>query len=386
MTRRKIDLQHFPPDLVYLICETFCQHCTHPNVVTYWTSDYQWKPETIFNRETLLKLSLLCKSWGHIAQKVLYHHFGTSETTLIAEILFCRTVSQNPGLAKLVKYARLRHIDTTDNPSPIEDWIVEPLNKFSEFLNFPGTTFDSEASNWESFVAPLILLQVPNLKYLHVGHKGDCLIFDKFDKPAVVRQQALPLYIDSFMAGYDQALNGTLSEIPGHLDVSQEGLGGLFPALKRLKFLGICSPNINTVRDPFQLQSVTRLDCQRFALRKDQLRKFISPIAALELFNYHACGNGRETFATGQDICEVLAPHKDTLRIMSICTYYAEGSFMPIRQLENLQSISFTPEAFWNPMNKPILDEQALVSALPPSLKHVTVSPIGWQTAYSAAF
>jgi hypothetical protein len=371
MELRRIDLQNFQPDLIYLVCETLCQHCTHPDVGKYWTSDYQWQPEVKANRQTLLNLSLLCKSWGTIAQKFLYHHFGTLETTLIAEVLFCRTVSQNPDLAKLVKYARLRHIDTTDNASPIEDWIVEPLNKLSELLNFPGTTFDSEASNWESFVAPLIILQVPNLKYLHVGHKEDYLLLDKFNKPAVVRQQALPVYLNSLMVGYDDELNGTISEIPGHLDVSEEGLGGLLAALKHLRYLSICCPNISTVGDPLPLQNVTRLDCQRFALRKDQLQHIVSSTSALEIFDYHACGNSLENFATGEEVCEVLAPHKNTLWSMSISTYYRGGSFMPIRQLENLQYLFLTAEAFWNPINEPILDEQALVVALPPSLTHI---------------
>ncbi|KAI6772724.1 hypothetical protein HG530_003682 [Fusarium avenaceum] len=251
----------------------------------------------------------------------------------------------------MVQSIRLRNIDTTDNASPIEDWITEPLNKFSELLNFPGTTFDSEVSNWESFIAPLILLQVPNLKYLHVGHKGDCLLFDKFDKPAVVRQQALPLYINSLMVGYDLELDGTLSPFPGPLDISEDGLGGIFPALKRLGYLDICSPNIDTVRHPLQLQNIKRLYCRRFALRKKQLRSLVSSIAALEVFDYYGSGNPWQYYATGQDICEVLAPHKDTLRFMTLVGYYRQA------------------EAFWDPDHEPILDEQALIAGLPPSLQ-----------------
>lgn len=358
-----------PPDLIYMICETLCQHCTPPALD--WTSHYPWvnQPQAKPNRQTLLKLSLLCKSWGYVAQKILHHHFGILETTLIAEVLFCRTVSQNPDLAKMVQSIRLRNIDTTDNASPIEDWITEPLNKFSELLNFPGTTFDSEVSNWESFIAPLILLQVPNLKYLHVGHKGDCLLFDKFDKPAVVRQQALPLYINSLMVGYDLELDGTLSTFPGPLDISEDGLGGIFPALKRLGYLDICSPNIDTVRHPLQLQNIKRLYCRRFALRKKQLRSLVSSIAALEVFDYYGSGNPWQYYATGQDICEVLAPHKDTLRFMTLVGYYRQGSFMPLRQLRNLAALKFTAEAFWDPDHEPILDEQALIAGLPPSLQ-----------------
>ncbi|WZH44343.1 uncharacterized protein QYS62_005365 [Fusarium acuminatum] len=229
MKRSKIDLQNFPPDLIYLVCETLCHHCPHANTDQYWASEYQWacQPEEKPNRQTLLNLSLLRKSWGCVAQKFLYHHFGILETTLIAEILFCRTISQNPDLAKLVKFARLRNIDTADNASPIEDWIMGPLNKFSEFLDFPGTIFDPEASNWESFVAPLILLQVPNLKHLFVGHKNDYMLFDKFDKPALVRQQALPPYINAVLVGHDNKHPKTVQEIPGPVDFSTEHLENL---------------------------------------------------------------------------------------------------------------------------------------------------------------
>jgi hypothetical protein len=373
MKRSKIDLQNFPPDLIYLVCETLCHHCPHANTDQYWASEYQWacQPEEKPNRQTLLNLSLLCKSWGCVAQKFLYHHFGILETTLIAEILFCRTISQNPDLAKLVKFARLRNIDTADNASPIEDWIMEPLNKFSEFLDFPGTIFDPEASNWESFVAPLILLQVPNLKHLFVGHKNDYMLFDKFDKPALVRQQALPPYINAVLVGHDNKHPKTVQEIPGPVDFSTEHLGGIFPAFKHLKRLAICYPDINTVRDPLQLQHVTHLDCKCIALRKQQLRNLISATAALERFMYSGLRIIGKAFATGQDICELLAPHKDTLRILVILTYYAGDSFISIRRLENLRWLEITVEGFWDPIDVPSLDEQALVAALPPSLQFV---------------
>jgi hypothetical protein len=373
MKLRKIDLQNFPPDLIYLVCETLCHHCPYANVNTYWASEYQWvgQPEEKPNRQTLLNLSLLCKSWGYVAQKFLYHHFGILETTLIAEVLFCRTVSQNPDLAKLVKFARLRNIDTADNASPMEDWIMEPLNKFSEYLNFPETIFDPEASNWESFVAPLILLQVPNLKHLFVGHKDDYMLFDKFDKPALVRQQALPLYINAVLVGHDSKFPETPEDNPRPVDFSKERLGGMFAAFKHLRYLGICHPDINTVRDPLQLQHVTHLNCKCIALRKKQLRNFISAPTALELFIYSGLQTVGEAFATGQDICELLAPHKDTLRVLTILTYYAGGSFMPMRQLENLQWVTVTAEGFWNPIDEPSLDEQALVDAFPPSLQVV---------------
>ncbi|KAM0199142.1 hypothetical protein ACHAPA_001627 [Fusarium lateritium] len=280
-------------------------------------------------------------------------------------------MSQRPDLAALVKAIRLRNIDTTDNASPIEDWITEPLNRFSELLAFPGTTFDPEASNWESFVAPLILLQVPNLKYLFVGHKGDHTLFDRFDKPALVRQQALPLHINDFMVGFDREIPGTQSEYPGPLDLSKEGLGGIFPALRHLRHLSIFQPNINTVRDPLQLQHVAKLDCKAFSLRKKQLRTLISAPAALKVFSYTSCYRDEEEFATGQDICELLTPHKDTLWQLWAITYYSGGSFMSMRRLENIRSLIITVEGFWNPIDEPILDEQALVAAFPPSLKDV---------------
>ncbi|KIL89029.1 hypothetical protein FAVG1_07423 [Fusarium avenaceum] len=173
------------------------------------------------------------------------------------------------------------------------------------------------------------------------------------------------------MLGYDRELNGTPLAFPGHLDVSKEGLGGIFPALKRLEYLDICNPNINTVRHPLQLQNVKRLDCRRSALRKRELRNLVSSIAALEIFYYHGSGNPWQNYATGQDICEVLAPHKDTLRFMALVGYYRQGSFMPLRQLRNLTVLKFTAEAFWDPTHEPILDEQALIAGLPPSLKYV---------------
>ncbi|KAF4991965.1 hypothetical protein FGRMN_7519 [Fusarium graminum] len=364
------NLQNLPPDITYMICETLCQHCID--------SPTEWSPRHIngstpderLSRQTLFNLSLVCKNWGYIAQKFLYHHFGVVETTLIAEILFCRTISQNPDLARQVKSVKLRHIDTTDNASPIEKWIIQPLNRFSALLNFPGSTFDPETSNWESFVAPLILLQPPNLRRLDATDEEDWLIFDHFDNSAVVREQALPLHIKFLRIGYVYDRRDQM-EFPDGPDLSPDRIGGILPALKNLYQICLYNPVGGTIQDLPQLQNFSRLALVNAALERKDLQNILEATTRLENFMFRSLiRRSNVTLLSTEEICEVLALRKNTLRTLDIYTLYPSERFTAASRLTNVTSMDITAQSIWAPtQDEPVMDEHALIAAFPPSLE-----------------
>ncbi|EWG44446.1 hypothetical protein FVEG_15657 [Fusarium verticillioides 7600] len=126
---KKMLIQNLQREIIYLICESICPHCQ--NLHRDWPAPGRWSPPAaaLERRQTIFNLSLVCKRWGYIAQKVLHHHFGYFETHPKAEFLFCRTLSENPELGKHVKMARIRQISAYDW-SLDEEWLAKSLSKF----------------------------------------------------------------------------------------------------------------------------------------------------------------------------------------------------------------------------------------------------------------
>ncbi|KAM0346425.1 hypothetical protein ACHAPU_005489 [Fusarium lateritium] len=250
---------------------------------------------------------------------------------------------------------------------------MNPLNRFSALLDFPGPIFDPDMSNWESFVAPLILLQVPNLKCLDATEQENWLVLNQFNKPAVVHQRALPLSIRTMLVGcgtLDKWLNRHGFRIA--LDLSQDGIGGILPALKSLQSVEIISPVVGTARDLSQLHNIVDLAFVEAALTKEDVQAIVSTIARLEVFSYIQFAVPGDKCASGQEICQALALRKDTLQAVHIHCFESSGPFAAATQLVNVKVMSIMADAIWNPSeDQPVMDRQALIGSFPPSLKRL---------------
>ncbi|KAF4948489.1 hypothetical protein FSARC_13726 [Fusarium sarcochroum] len=360
-----MNLQDLLPEIIFQICELLCQHCAEDH--RKWPSRASWSDETEprILRQALLDLSLLCKSWGSIAQKVLHHHFGFLEKDPTAQVLFCRTISENPELAQQLKHAELHHIETALDKTLAEGWINDVLDRFSSFI-----TFDVETSRWEEFVAPLILLQVPNLKHLVAEGKNDWMFFEKFNKQTLVRERPLPRHLKAISVGKCVRKDDT-SWFP--IDLSKNGFGGVLPAFEKLQQIAIWSPDSHTIRDPLPLRNIRALCFGDVTLSKRELRSLVLATGLLEDFAYRGRNPMYPDAVSGQEIFETLALRKDTLKGAVVMSRKAEDHFTAGSKLTNLKSLVIEYDTFWkvSPDNTH-LDYQALVGVFPPFLESIS--------------
>ncbi|KAF5580894.1 hypothetical protein FPCIR_10459 [Fusarium pseudocircinatum] len=361
-----MDLQNLDAALIYIICENFCLHCYEgpgdlqdfPSVSAAQDTD----AKTL--RYTLVSLSTVCKSWSYIAQKTLHHHFGFSETTPLAEVLFCRTLSENPELAKQVKQAFLRYIYPDDIRAE-EDWLVKSLNRFSGILGLPGA--EPIITGWERFIGALVLLQTPNLEYLETIAKDLSQILDKFSKPLSIHENLFPQRLESL-----DIKNKTAREtiFLNPLDLSEGSIGGFIAALQSLQSLEAMNPNRRTLRDPLQFHNVRHIALRSTILRQEDLRLLISATGPLESFLYVGAYYFGAEFCSIQDICEILALRKDTLKALIAVPAHTAHEFTTGARLLNVRYMRMALKDIWLPViDDEIRDDQILVRGLPPCLE-----------------
>ncbi|KAM0562026.1 hypothetical protein ACHAPJ_002468 [Fusarium lateritium] len=361
-----MSLQDLLPELIIQICELLCQHCAEDHLK--WPSHELWpvESEPRILRHALLDLSLLCKSWGPIAQMVLHHHFGFLEKDPVAQVLFCRTISENPELAKQLKHAELHHIETNLDKALAGGWITDVLAKFSTFL-----TFDIETSRWEEFVAPLILLQVQNLKHLVAEGRGDWKLLEKFNTQAVVREHAFPRHTKALNIG---KIFSRHDEVLFPVDVSNRGFAGILPALDDLRHIAIWNPDRESIQHPLAFQNIRTLCFGNVSLNKRQLRCFVSATGPLEDFVYGGRAYHPDA-VSGQEVFEILALKKDTLRAAKVVTHKTADYFTAGSRLINLEILALEYDTLWSPRpGSTHLEEHALVGAFPPSLEGIQIS------------
>ncbi|KAH7267600.1 uncharacterized protein BKA55DRAFT_712247 [Fusarium redolens] len=327
-----MDLQNLDAALTYIICETFCLHChdefeyhrEFPNVCSAEDTD----AKTL--RYALVSLSTVCKSWGYIALKTLHHHFGFSEANPEAEILFCRTLCENPELAKQVKQARLRHISSTD--TRVEgDWLLKSLDKFSNILDIQGTDFN--IVKWGQFIGALILLQILNLEFLETIAKDLYQIIDKFKKPLPLHRVHFPQRLKSLDIK-NKLANQTGFHNP--LDLSEGSIGGLMSALPNLQHVELMNPSRRTLRDPRQLHNIRHIAPRSVVLGREELRVLVSATGPLESFLYQGASCHGAEYSSIQDICEVLALRKNTLKELTTATSFPADNFTAGARLINV--------------------------------------------------
>ncbi|CVK88401.1 uncharacterized protein FMAN_16067 [Fusarium mangiferae] len=363
-----MDLQSLDAALIYIICEDFCLHCHEglgdhqdfPSVSTAQDADAKAL------RHTLVSLSTVCKSWGYIAQKTLHHHFGFSEVTPKVEVLFCRTLSENPELAKQAKQIMLRYIYPDDTRAE-EDWLIKSLNKFSNMLNLPGE--DYNIIGWEPFIGALILLQTPNLQYLETIAEDCFKILDKFRKPLSNHGNYLPQRLKSLDIK-NKTARQTVFRNP--LDMSEGSIGGFIAALPNLQSLEAVNPCLRTLRDPLQFRNIRHIALRSTILSKEALGLLVSATGPLESFLYIGAYCYGANLCSIQDLCEVLVLRKNTLKWLLAVPIHTAYNFTAGTRLLNVQYMRMTLEDIWLPVpDDNIRDDQLLMRGLPPRLEKV---------------
>ncbi|KAF5578929.1 hypothetical protein FPANT_9801 [Fusarium pseudoanthophilum] len=364
-----MDPQNLDAALIYIICENFCLHCHEgpgdlqdfPSVSAAQGADAK------VLRYTLVSLSTLCKSWGYIAQKILHHHFGFSETTPLAEVLFCRTLYENPELAKQIKQAFVRYIYPDDIRAE-EDWPVKSLNRLSGIIGPPGA--EPITTGWERFIGALVLLQTPNLEYLETIAKDLSQILDKFSKPLSIHENRFPQRLKSLNIK-NKTARETIFLNP--LDLSEGSIGGFIAALPNLQSLEAMNPNRRTLRDPLKFRNVRHIALRSTILSQEALRLLISATGPLESFLYVGAYCFGAEFCSIQDICEILALRKNTLKALIAVPAHTAYEFTAGARLLNVRYMRMALEDIWLPViDDEIRDDQILVRGLPPCLEAVT--------------
>ncbi|KAF5613886.1 uncharacterized protein FSUBG_498 [Fusarium subglutinans] len=313
------------------------------------------------HQQTIFNLSLVCKRWGYIAQKVLHHHFGYFENHPKAEFLFCRTLSENPELGKHVKDIRIRQLSACD-PSLDEEWLAKSLEKFSGVLDFPEVSSVPDISKRGEFIAPLILLQVPTLDRLTIQTEHLNETMRKFRTLFVGKQCVVPRGITTMrvlpLKYEDRNTNGST-------DLSEACVGGLLSASPGIRDMTLFNPNGESLRPGLNLSGLRALSlCSN--LSREELRLLLSSTGPLEIFTYFSLYFDGVTL---QDICELLLPKKHSLRKIRLDTSEESQHFTTAKHLTNVSEMGLLFSGFWSPTDaEPILEKHALLDVFPPNL------------------
>ncbi|KAF5530406.1 hypothetical protein FNAPI_13566 [Fusarium napiforme] len=361
---KKMLIQNLQREIIYLICESICPHCQ--DLHRDWPAPGRSapRPPAIERRQTIFNLSLVCKRWGYIAQKVLHHHFGYFETHPKAEFLFCRTLSENPELGKHVKMARIRQISAYDW-SLNEEWLSKSLNKFSGVLNFPEASSVPDISKWGEFIAPLILLHVSTLNKLSMqnGHLNKTM--RKFRTLFVGKQCVIPRSITTIDVT-PLKNSGSYAELS--LDLSDACMGGLLSASPGIRNMTLFNPNPESIQSRLSLSNLRTLVLYA-DFSREELRMFLSSTGPLEKFTYYGHPRPDHDGVTLQDICELLRSKKHSLTRLHLLTLEESQHFTAAKSLVNVNDMRFVFRDFWSPTDaEPILEEHALLDVFPPNL------------------
>ncbi|KAF4976753.1 hypothetical protein FZEAL_6632 [Fusarium zealandicum] len=375
-----MNLQDLQPELILQICENLCQHCLekHSNLPRYEIWDRN--PEASPCRQALVSLSLVSKRVGAIAQTVLYHHFGFLEQSPLAPFYFCRTISENPNLARKIRLLYTTHVPEMPDIEEARNWLPGVLDKFKKQLDFPPlpqgveNIFDNTYPSSRYLIPALILFQVPRLEHIYVAGRGNWAMFNMIDRKAMLIGDFLPKGVKSLGVGA-LGLHDTGTEWKKSLDISEKGAGRFLAAFNRLSALCLHSPTGSiTIARP-SLDNVRTLRLSESALTIEQLRDLIQTTKCLEEFAYQqAIYNSSDTQAaiSSQAILEVLADRKETLRRVILYVGWRNDPVVSAKCLTGLEELKVNGDALRNMLqllqNHEDLKHDALIDVFPPSI------------------
>lgn len=352
------------PEILFQICELFCEHCQGEWYGSRPPPEW-WR---FFNpHSTLLALSLVCKSIGPIAQRVLHHHFGHGITSYDTTALFCRTISSNPELAKDLRWADLSRLIRSETLEDIvEGWLPNDINKLSRHLLHGG-----QGIPYVDLLTATILLQAPNLEHLEDqgGSGREACKFLNWD--AVVRDGALPPDLKHLCLR-----SCTYGSIPNRkvwMDLSWDGIGAFIEAFKELESLTVHFPLASGVDERLSFQSLRVLRLYEFYLPAKDFEKLISLMPHLEEFAISRLANFSRSPspATVPEILQTLAQRNNSLRRLELdisCTHDDVWLLNGLTNLEELEMVLGRNEVTVH-RHRGRISKQAFVGIMPPSLR-----------------
>lgn len=393
--------QNLPTELLQQTFEFFCQHCREKHLTPrhdLWDrgeddgqdedqdqNQDQKKKKMKEDRLCLINLSSTCAKWGYAAQKVLHHHFGLLENTYDQQISFCRTVCGNPDLGRQLRVAKLSRIGTFLNVN-LEDWVAESLAKYSEFISYPGSIFDMDSLTWEDYIAPLIILQAPNLEHAVLHGLYDWLVLNEFNVRNVTQARALPQNLKSLSLGRQHKMIWLWPEPP--VEIQDKSMSVLFATFEKLQMLTISNPHLYLLSKPPPLQNLRSLRLFNVAAVEEKLRLLIDGATSLEEFVFwemERADLAPRNCVTPDEIFSILSSRKLTLRkvvlqMMATTVPFADiqeltkpETLRDLRQLTKLEELRMNPEMFCNIpellTRKQTLCDEAFIDVFPPSLQ-----------------
>ncbi|KAM0562025.1 hypothetical protein ACHAPJ_002467 [Fusarium lateritium] len=234
---------------------------------------------------------------------------------------------------------------------------------------------DMHVFDWQGYIAPLILLQAPNLEHVTVHGTLDWMLFNMFNKPAVIQANALPRNLRMLSLGNEgQVIHGDGLR---PVDLSATGMGGVFPALNRLEVLTVSNPDPSSIHAELSLQGLRILRLANICITKEQLQTLVGVPTRLEEFAFHEIGSASNGAVTSDEIFEVLSAKKDTLKRVVVKMDSGQQSLTSFKELVNLEKLRVNWRAFCDvfelAFNHQDLDDQALINVFPSSLHTLRV-------------
>ncbi|KAF5580896.1 hypothetical protein FPCIR_10461 [Fusarium pseudocircinatum] len=359
-----------PAEILYQIFEHFCLHCQDKHSVSHEQIISNKKDE---NRPALINLSRTCKRWGCVAQNILHHYFKHSDDR--QQILFCRTICENPEFGQQLQVAILELNAGFNQEYFCQPWFKESMARYMCLFGLEPLYLQSSVATWGDFIAPIILLRATNLKHLVVHDRYNPLIFQRFRMEAVMRNKALTQKLESLSVGQQEI--SSIWDLGPQVQAYLHTLGELLIMLDNLQTLSISRPNFESLPEKLPLQKLRRLRIGNAYLPKSGLQRLINNTGKLEEFVYREVedtGWSQTTnLVTSQEIFEMLLPMKDTLKRVVLRMYSSERPPTAIAQLVKLQQLRVNAGVLCDistlRRNTLDLEKDALLNVFPPNLQ-----------------
>jgi hypothetical protein len=327
-----------PTEILYQIFEHFCLHCQDKHSVSHEQIISNKKDK---DRPALINLSRTCKSWGCVAQNILHHYFKHSDD--LRQILFCRTICENPELSEQFQVAILGLNAGVNQELFSEPWFMKSMAKYMCLFGLEPLYLQSSLASWGEFIAPIILLRATNLKHLVVNGLYNPMIFQRFHMEAVIRNKALTQKLESLSVGQQEI--SSVWDLRPQVQTYLHTLGELLIMLENLQTLSISRPNVEKLPENLPLQKLRRLRLGNACLSKCGLQRLINNTGKLEEFVYREVEETgwsqatRTRLVTSQEIFEMLLPMKDTLKRVVLKISSSERPPNAMAQLDKLQQL-----------------------------------------------
>ncbi|EWG44448.1 hypothetical protein FVEG_05502 [Fusarium verticillioides 7600] len=361
-----------PTEILYQIFEHFCLHCQDKHSVSHEQIISNKKDK---ERPALINLSRTCKSWGCVAQNILHHYFKHSDD--LRQILFCRTICENPELSKQLQVAILGLNAGFNQELLYQPWFKKSMARYVCLFGLEPLYLQSSVASWGEFIAPIILLRATNLKHLVVHGFYNPMIFQRFHMEAVMRNKALTQKLESLSVGQQEI--SSVWDLRPQVQTFLHNLGELLIMLENLQTLSISRPNFASLPENLPLQKLRRLRIGNASLSKSGLQRLINNTGKLEEFVYREVEDTgwsqatRTRLVTSQEIFEMLLPLKDTLKRVVLKMWNSERPPTAMAQLVKLQQLRVNAGVLCDistlRRNTQDLAKNALLNVFPPNLQ-----------------